>query len=292
MSRIANAGAELCRWLQTLPRGLCWPWVLPAVLAIAVILGAVSSGITFAQPAECGQPSLEGCPLPLEQPIQATLVDVENVHTWQIDLTAPGSLTVSLSNLSANYDVFVYAADGGEVGASTEQPAGSKVAYAALVPAGTYWAYVGSWSGEISDQPYTISASFAPEATPTPPPTPAPALPYVPSGLSWEANCGLTQVKMIVRDNGGNPVNGVKFQIRAGSYTATSNPTGLSGVYDAGRSDFFLRGEAVAATWHIWVVDDSGTPQSPDYAFQTNTENCNPGGGGHQVATITWTKVR
>lgn len=115
---------------------------------------------------------------------------------------------------------------------------------------------------------------------------------YTFSGVAWEPNCGLTQARLSVLDAEVRPVNGVLFHIETedGTWSATSFPTGQEG-YQAGWTDFYLKGEPEAAVWKLWVVDSAGNRLSDVAWFATDTADCVPGGPGHQVATIQFLKA-
>lgn len=119
-----------------------------------------------------------------------------------------------------------------------------------------------------------------------------PFSPFSASGsIYWEPNAGLTQIKLYVKDALGNPVDGVRFRIQTadGSWEAISNPTGQPS-YHAGWTDFALRSEPIAATWILWALDDEGNVASDPVSVVTDTNDPQPGGSGHQVATVFWTK--
>jgi hypothetical protein len=131
-------------------------------------------------------------------------------------------------------------------------------------------------------------------ATPTPTPTPTAVLltyPYNPVSLTWEPNCGLTQIKVYLRDEKGFYINNVRVVVAsaAGGWSATSVPTGQEGRAP-GWTDVVLRQEAVAGTWNVWVIDEAGKQASPVYQVVTNDTDCGSGGSGHQVASLQFVK--
>ncbi|MBI3979543.1 MAG: hypothetical protein HY331_15275 [Chloroflexi bacterium] len=130
------------------------------------------------------------------------------------------------------------------------------------------------------------------EPQPTAPvPTPVPAasaFPYGIAGIGFEPNCGITLAKIYVRDAAGNSINGVRVRLESGTgpWNVVSNPTG-STSYAPGWTDVLLNVKPVANTWNLWVVDDGGNRQSDVASFATDEGSCQPGGSGHQVATVT-----
>jgi hypothetical protein len=138
-------------------------------------------------------------------------------------------------------------------------------------------------------------AVLAPEYPPgvAPPPTPTP----VPSGRFWyepqgsityESNCGVTQMKIFVEDFHGNPMDDVTFRLRGvDGWTTTSIPTGWETNYP-GRTDFVLDAAAKAGVWDVWAIDWQGNPVSNAVRVTTDATNCKPGEGGRQVATTRW----
>lgn len=135
------------------------------------------------------------------------------------------------------------------------------------------------------------SEALIPEGTPSAPPPPtAPAFLYEPYGqVLWSSNCGLTEVKIYLRDANENPLDGVRFRIEPvdGGWRADSYPTGYIN-YSGGRTDFALSDHPVAATWRLWVIDGAGNRLSPTQEFTTDSKECGEGTSGHQIASVFW----
>jgi LysM repeat protein len=149
-----------------------------------------------------------------------------------------------------------------------------------------------------------------PTSTQAPPPTatPRPATPTpTPAGggfqftgeVIWNPmvapNCGGPAIAKdsIIRDAGGNPVNGVRIEVDCYGNKFVSRPSGTPGEYDAGHYDFAL-GQNHPQDWTCTarVLDLDGEPvaSSETVTITFDTNDCEPGGSGHQVAIVNWTK--
>jgi hypothetical protein len=128
----------------------------------------------------------------------------------------------------------------------------------------------------IGPQPYTYKPTTLPvvsltPAQPAPTPTSAPAapaataapaggasLPYTVEGVSYLPNCALTQIRVQVKDAGGNPVNGLVARV---TWAGRSEPpiasarTGNPGQYDPGWTDFTLQPRPIDQTWTVTLWD-------------------------------------
>lgn len=136
-------------------------------------------------------------------------------------------------------------------------------------------------------------------APPAPTPTPVPARNQFTSTLIWDPlvapNCngpGISSLS-VIRDASGNPVNGARVEVNCYDNIWLSHLSGNPGEYDPGHYDFsFGQTQPQAWTCTARVFDVNGQPvASSDVAtivFDTN--NCSPGGTGHQIAILNWTK--
>jgi LysM repeat protein len=117
--------------------------------------------------------------------------------------------------------------------------------------------------------------------------------------LNWDVNTapncagpGISKESMI-RDGAGNPLNGVRVEVNCYGNLYHSQPSGTPGEYEPGRYGFaFGQTSPQALTCTAYILDGNGQPlassQVVTLAFDTN--DCKPGGSGHQVATLNWTK--
>jgi hypothetical protein len=208
------AGAVSCLALATLTGGpavalgLCLmglgflystraPHQLRAVFLGLVLLAAspfaAGSALQSLAQSACAQPAREGCAMELGTAVSAIMVDPADTHTWWLHLDAPGTLYVLLANLHADYGVAVVPVRAPFFAESAA--VGDSVAFASIheAPAGDYLISVQSRSGEVSDQPYLLLASWQPsppetampvanaqEPSPQPAPTPREDRPVVP----------------------------------------------------------------------------------------------------------------
>jgi LysM repeat protein len=144
--------------------------------------------------------------------------------------------------------------------------------------------------------------------SPTPRPTaqPATATPAPPAAtlqftgeVTWDQyvapNCGGPAIakQSAIKDAAGNPVNGVRVEVNCYDNIFISHPSGTPGEYDAGHYDFAF-GQTTPQNWtcSARVLDVNGQPvaSSAVITVQFDTNDCRPGGSGHQVAIVNWTK--
>lgn len=141
-------------------------------------------------------------------------------------------------------------------------------------------------------------------ATPTPrPPAASPTATSVGSQFTgnvvWNPmiapNCsgpGISK-ESIIQDMSGNPINGVRVEVECYGNIWLSHPSGTPGEYEPGHYDFSF-GQSKPQNWtcSARVVDINGEPvsSSQTVTIQFDTNDCLPGGTGHQVAIVNWTK--
>jgi LysM repeat protein len=143
-----------------------------------------------------------------------------------------------------------------------------------------------------------------PAATSTrPPPTPTPS--PAASGFRFTAeviwdpmvapNCSGPAIskQSVVKDAGGNPVNGVRIEVDCYGNKWLSHPTGNPGEYDAGHYDFSF-GQSAPQDWsctaRVFDIDGQAVTSSEAITIQFDTKDCRPHGIGHQVAIVNWTR--
>jgi LysM repeat protein len=162
--------------------------------------------------------------------------------------------------------------------------------------------------------PPTAAATPRPQATNTPKPAatksptqkPPTATPRPTSaGLQFTAqviwtsdvapNCGGPAIskQSEIRDASGNPVNGVVVEIDCYGNKFPTHPSGTPGEYDPGHWDF-ASGQSAPQDWtctaQVLSVNGQSVASSEVIAIHFDTNNCKPGGDGHQVAIVNWTK--
>jgi hypothetical protein len=96
----------------------------------------------------------------------------------------------------------------------------------------------------------------------------------------------------IIKDGGGNPINGVRVEVNCYDNIWVSHPSGNPGEYDPGHYDFaFGQGTPQDWTCTARVVDVNGQPvASAVVSIHFDTNNCKPEGTGHQITIVNWTK--
>ena len=127
----------------------------------------------------CAQPSESGCPMELQTPVGAALNDGTTTHNWLLNVTNDLNFTVALTNLYADFQLWVYGPDNSLLGLSNNPSTQDELLIIGNIGTGTYWIVVDSPSGEASEEPYTLVATAAPApAPPVPGATPSTLSPY------------------------------------------------------------------------------------------------------------------
>lgn len=134
----------------------------------------------------------------------------------------------------------------------------------------------------------TVTATPTPiTAAPTATPVPG-AGPYSVESVSYLPNCGLTQLKVYVKDSHGNPINNLIARIEWADQKLDSNPTGKPGSYDPGWTDILLNTRPVANTWKVSLWDGQNRVAAP--VEVTTTAECR-GDGARQIITVIFKKT-
>ncbi|HYN88279.1 MAG TPA: LysM peptidoglycan-binding domain-containing protein [Ardenticatenaceae bacterium] len=123
-------------------------------------------------------------------------------------------------------------------------------------------------------------------APPAPTATPVPTHPFSHAGTRGERNGGLTQIRGIIRDRAGQPVNGVRVRVCSegkGWCSPPSYPSGNPGQYPAGEYDVVLDVRAKDGKWVVFVSDNDGKALSPEVTVETSDE-------GNSVIYVDWVK--
>jgi hypothetical protein len=153
-------------------------------------------------------------------------------------------------------------------------------------------------------RPPTNTPRPQPRATNTPTPrpqptnTPAPAYAYT-GNVVWDPavapNCdgpGISK-NSIIKDRSGNPVNGVRVEVDCYGNKWLSHPSGNPGEYLPGHYDFSFgqhSPQAWTCTARVFDLNGVAVPSSEVVTIQFDTNDCQPGGNGHQIAILNWTK--
>ncbi len=151
-----------------------------AAFAVGVFTTQWSAPATGALAQEaCAQPSASGCPMELQTPVGAALNDATTTHNWLLNVTNGQDFTVALTNLFADYQLWVYGPDNSLLGLSNNPSTQDEVLTVSNIGIGSYWIVVDSPSGEASEEPYTlVVTTVAAPAPPVPGATPSTLSPY------------------------------------------------------------------------------------------------------------------
>lgn len=157
-------------------------------------------------------------------------------------------------------------------------------------------------AAQPTSAPQPTATRKPPTATPKPPaPTATPAA----SGAQYTAeviwdpmvapNCAGPAIgkQSIIRDAAGNPVNGVRVEVDCYGNKWVSRASGTPGEYDAGHYDFAF-GQSTPQDWtctaRVLDLNGQAVTSSETISIHFDTNDCSPGGTGHQVAILNWTK--
>ena len=155
-------------------------------------------------------------------------------------------------------------------------------------------------SSAVTSSPIQATATARPKPpTATPTPLPATAGSQFTGNLVWHPmvapNCagpGISK-ESIVQDLSGNPVNGVRVEVDCYGNKWLSHPSGNPGEYESGHYDFSF-GQTSPQEWtcsaRAFDINGQAVSSSQTVTIQFDTNNCRPGGIGHQVAIVNWTK--
>jgi hypothetical protein len=127
----------------------------------------------------CTQPLDTGCPMQIDIPVTAALNDPTTTHNWLLNVIVQFDLRIVLTNLPADYQLWVYGPDNSLLALSNNPGTEDEVVNVGFIGVGYYWIVIDSPSGESSDAPYTLNATtVAPVSAPTAVGTPAGLDPY------------------------------------------------------------------------------------------------------------------
>lgn len=137
-----------------------------------------------------------------------------------------------------------------------------------------------------------------PTSTPRPTNTPAPQYQWS-AELIWDpivapqcGGIGISKIS-IIKTKTGSPINGARVLMICYGNNIISHASGTPGEYDPGHYDIWgLTIEPAAYTCTLQMYDLDGQPvqKSEVITIQFDTNPCEPGGSGHQVAIVNWTK--
>jgi hypothetical protein len=108
-------------------------------------------------------------------------------------------------------------------------------------------------------------------------------------------NCGGPAIskESIAIDSNGNPLDGLRIEIDCYGNKWLSHPSGNPGEYEPGHYDFSF-GQESPQDWECRVrafdLDGEPVASSQTIEIEFNSNDCTPGGTGHQVAIVNWTK--
>lgn len=154
-----------------------------------------------------------------------------------------------------------------------------------------------------------VSGQVVPTTTPRPAQTkaPTPTATVKPTGtsqqftaeLEWRPgvapNCSGPAISSlsIVKDAAGNPVDGVVVEVNCYGNRWSTIPSGKAGVYEPGHYDW-SPGQPQPVDWvctaRVTEINGQAVASSQEVSIHFDTNDCQPGGPGHQVAIVNWTK--
>jgi len=153
----------------------------------------------------------------------------------------------------------------------------------------------------------TPTPKLAPTKRPTPKPTKKPPPTATPTKASSQFSAELTWDPLVapncsgpaiakqstIKDEAGNPINGVRVEVNCYGNVWLSHPSGTPGEYDAGHYDFSF-GQSSPQNWtctaRVFDIDGQLVASSDIARIQFDTNDCKPHGPGHQVVILNWIK--
>lgn len=128
---------------------------------VAGLVASLSRGTgpgVHAQP-DCVQPAESGCPLGLNNIVQASLTDATSTHNWLLEVPTGDDFILTLTSVPGDYDLTVYGPDSSLRGVAEGVGASDKMIQVGNIGVGTYWVTVSSPRGDASATPYTLIAA-------------------------------------------------------------------------------------------------------------------------------------
>lgn len=141
--------------------------------------------------------------------------------------------------------------------------------------------------------PALPTATATPSETATPTVAPTPALQYSIRNVFGQVNEAITQIRGDIRDGNGNPINGVRVRVRAGSFCTVSYPSGPPGGYASGGYDILLDNRAKDGVWQVAIVNgpaDGRDTQCNDGLVALSEEVSVPTNTLEGVVFVEWRK--
>lgn len=153
-------------------------------------------------------------------------------------------------------------------------------------------------------QPTQTPKPNPPAKTPTRKPPAATPTPVVnrlqfTAELIWDPmvapNCAGPSIskESLIRDASGNPVNGIRVEANCYDNIFQSRPSGSPGEYEPGHYDFAF-GQTVPKAWtctaRVVEFNSQQVTSSEVATIHFDTNDCSPGGDGHQVVILNWIK--
>lgn len=142
-------------------------------------------------------------------------------------------------------------------------------------------------------QPRPTSPPPPPPPPTAPPAPPPPSDPFKGTLVKWEPNCAGNQVKGHIKNSNGQPISSgvVKINLYGNPVDSPVGPQWSSlgeGGWDWGRwGQGFLK-DPISLAYY----SNDGQKISNDVVVPFDTGSCDPGGSGHQVATVEFICVR
>ncbi len=248
-------------------------------------------------------PTLESTvPVDLTPPYTLT-VTVETPLPATTAVPTPGNSTIhtvqrgeTLSEIARRYGVSV---ENLMAVNSLSDPNHLAAGQTLIIPVASTAMPTATFTATARPQPTRTSTPRPKPPKPTATPTPARSRFQFTGEVIWDPlvapNCsgpGISK-QSIIRDIHGNPINGARVEVNCYGNVWLSHPSGNPGEYEPGRYDFAF-GQLAPQDWTCTarVFDVNGQPvaSSEVVTIHFDTNDCRPGGIGHQVAIVNWTR--
>ncbi len=231
----------------------------PPLLAMVTPIPPTDTPVSTVTPVPV-EPTIAPTATPLPQPTQPSAPQATITGASVNVRSGPGTAYPRVGQVSGGYT--------GEIKGRNNDASWLFIAY----PGGEGWVYsnltqiqgdVNSLGVVQAPPPPPKPTSPPPQAAPTATPVPQAKYQYTITNIFAKTNKGLTQIKGIIRDKAGNPVNGMRVRVRSGSFCTISFPSGpwkdLNGNpsgYNNGEYDIYLASNERPGTWRVNIVAD------------------------------------
>ncbi len=231
-------------------------------------------------------------PLPTNTPVPAAKVSIVQVMNVR---SGPGTNYPKIGQVSVGHTSDILGRNNDASWLQINTPGGLGWVFAQLTQV----------EGDANTAPVVEAAAPPPTNTPAPPPPPTntpvpqPKYQYVVTNVFAKENKAMTQIKGIIKDSAGNPVNGMHVRVRSGSFCTISfksgpwkDANGQPSGYQPGEYDIYLGNGERIVTWQVDIVPNTAPNDSSECRnMQPLSETKDVQSGiGSSIVHVEWKK--